>query len=89
MSGWAPIKMVKAGSSLDRTTLIVTDGVGTTALAFCEGGDWYLGEASAEYREDLDFNPEFWMHRDYPFNPFRATFPDGRDTIAARAGRAT
>lgn len=78
---WQPIEQIVAGSANDERTIIVTDGVCTTALAFCEGGDWYLGEADQVYREMLDFEPEFWVERDIPTNPFRLAFPDGRPSL--------
>lgn len=84
---WRDIGEVVAGSELDEVTLIVTDGIEVTALAFCEGGDWYLGEKSAPYREPLDFEPEFWLPRNHGENPFRAAFPDQRPSLIEQAGQ--
>lgn len=79
--GWQPIDQIVAGSANDEQTVIVTDGIATIALAFCEGGDWYLGESDHEDRETLDFQPEFWVPRDIVVNPFRIPFPDGRPSL--------
>lgn len=63
---------------------IVTDAEAVCAITFREGGYWWLGKRSEPHREYLDFMPKFWMPLKAPNNPFRAAFPDGRPSIAAR-----
>lgn len=84
VTGWQPISEIVALSEYDVRTIIVTDGYATTALAFCEGGDWYLGDHKHPLRTSLDFEPEFWVPRSINENPFRLEFPDGRGSIWTR-----
>lgn len=75
MSDWQLISTVPSG------VVIVTDGDAWTAIAFREDDVWWIGRPEHDCREELEFEPLFWLPRNFPTNPFRASFPD-RQSIA-------
>lgn len=74
---WQPIETAPNGQSL-----LVADSVAhTVAKAHRRGDIWAYGGVFDDWIEEVDFEPRWWLPRDYEGNPFFAPLPQKGEDV--------